>query len=487
MPHTSFRRWAAALAAPLAATPALAQPLPPQPNLSLPGQQRSAQTAPADGSPVMPDRRPGAQTDTQPNMQAGGLSLNGTGAQYRSDSQNARINASLGRDWGPGGGLRVGIDYARLLSDQWALGTNVSAGIEHQEIVVNGLYSPTKDLHLGLSLGWLRDTDTYQFHSGPDDVSVSQTSALVRAIKRFDPGSWLTQLSASAYTARARKPDVPDAVMAEETPTLIRFLIDPREIAPGRLQGFNLGMGFSPWTDAEIKLSLGRETLRYRFQDGSGEKDSRTTTGLSYTQTLSGCWQLEASANTGVAGDRYALGLRRGMWNVGLARDGGTQGMKARNTLVVGLEVPLGGRANLCQPLSQRQTPKLRRLDEVFQRPRELPTRVLAKVDLTAVPELLASLEKAGLGGATVSATPEALIIKLPVPALTVAQLEFNGLSANNTGNDGRPLVWVQDGAVYIGIRRFPNPGPGSATPTSVYLVMSDSSLTLLNFNAVGF
>src|SRR5690606_39861074 len=107
-------------------------------------------------------------------------------------------------------------DYARLLSERWAIGANVSTGIEHQEVMLNGLYSPSKDLHLGLSLGWLRDTDRYQFYSGPDDVSVDQTSALLRAIKRFDEGSWLTQLNAAAYTARARKPDVPDAVMVEE-------------------------------------------------------------------------------------------------------------------------------------------------------------------------------------------------------------------------------------------------------------------------------
>ena len=113
--------------------------------------------------------------------------------------------------------------------------------------------------------------------------------------------------------------------------------------------------------------------------------------------------------------------------------------------------------------------------------------RVLAKVDLTAVPSVLASLDKAGLGGASLSATPEALIIRLAVPALNVAQLTLNGLPANNAGSDGRPLAWVQDGALYIGIRRFPNPGAGAATPTSVALVMSDASLVLVSFNAVGF
>jgi len=488
MPRTSLaRRAMAALAAPLAIAPSLAQPLPTPAGVSQ-GISQGASQAPADGSPTIPDRRPGKAHQPRPNLQFGALSLNESGAQYRSESRDARIGARVGHDWGGGGGnSRIDIDYARLLSDTWALGANISTGTERQELMFNGLYSPTKDLHLGLSLGWLRDTDTYHFHSGPDDVLVDQASALLRVIRRFDEGSWLTQLNASAYTARARKPDVPDAVMVEETPTLIRFLVDPREISPGRLQGFNLGMGIVPWANAEFKLSLGRETLRYRFQDGSSEKDSRITTGLGYTHALPGCWQLEGQANTGAAGDRLSFGVRHGKWNLRLAHDAGAVGMKARTSLVVGLEAPLDGRTPRCSTLSQRQTAGVRRLDEVFQRPRELPSRVLAKVDLTAVPVLLASLDKSGLGGATVSATPETLIIQLPVPAVTVAQVSFNGLPSSNLGSDGKPLVWVQDGSLYLGIRRFPNPGAGATTPVSVVVVMSDASLTLVDFNAVGY
>ena len=483
----------AALAAPLAIAPCCAQadpgPAAPVPAASPFGASPKAPRPPADGSPVMPDRRPGQASQAHPAVQAGGLSLNDSGAQYSSESRDTRLNASIGRDWGGGSGLRAGVDYARLLNDQWAVGGNFIASIEHQEVVLNGLYSPSQDLHLGLSLGWLRDTDTYPFYSGPADVSVDQASLLARAIKRFDEGSWLTQLSGSVYMARARKPDVPDAVMVEESPTLIRFLVDPREIAPGRLQGFNVGMGLRPWANAELKLSLGRETLRYRFQDGSGERDRRTTAGLGYTHSLPGCWQFEGNANTSVAGDRLSLGVRHGLWNVALARDGGASGMKARTSLVVGVDVPLGRNhpARCAAGAGARPARDVRRLDEVFQRPRELPSRALAKVDLTATPFVLASLDTAGLGGSTVTATPDDLIIKLPSPATNVAQLSFNGLPTGNQGSDGRPLVWVQDGALHIGIRRFPNPGAGSAIPVSVIVVMADASLTLVTFNAVGF
>jgi hypothetical protein len=110
----------------------------------------------------------------------------------------------------------------------------------------------------------------------------------------------------------------------------------------------------------------------------------------------------------------------------------------------------------------------------VFQRPRELPSRVLAKVDLTALPSLLATLDKASLPGVTVGARPDALILRMALPATTVFDLLLNGASTLNVGSDGRPLVWVQDGALYIGVRRFPNPGAGVSVPAEVVFEVID-------------
>ncbi len=454
---------------PFALGPCFAQSLAHTPSVA-----PQAAQAPADGSPVMPDRRPASAPQARPRVEAGGLSLDESGARYRSDTRDGRFNASVGRDWGGPGGLRLGIDYARLLSDTWAVGFNGIAGIEQQEIVLNGLYSPRSDLHFGASLSWLRDTDVYQFHSGPDDVMVSQGSVLLRAIKRFEQHRWLSEINASVYASRARKPDVPDAVMFEDTSTTTRVLVDPREISPGRLQGFNLGLGLAPWQNAEIKLSLGRESLEYRFQDGSSEKSGHTTAGLGYTHTLSNCWEIQGRYDTGAAGNRTTFGLRHGIWNASLSHDSGALGMTARTRLQAGIEMPLGAASPRCGSTGPRRAAEVRRLDEVFQRPRELPSRVLAKVDLTARPTLLATLDKASLPGVTVSATPDALILRMALPATTVFDLLLNGASTTNAGPDGKPLVWVQDGALYIGVRRFPNPGAGVSVPAEVIFEVID-------------
>lgn len=449
--------------------PCLAQSLSPSPSRKSP-----TALAAAHASPVIPDRHPGSAPGERPRLQAGGLSLDESGARYRSDASDGRLSASIGRDWGSAGGLRLGIDYARLISDTWAVGLNGVAGIEHQEIVLNGLYSPRPDLHVGASLGWLRDTNTYPFHSGPDDVVVAQGSALVRVIKRFEQHRWLSELNASAYVSRARKPDVPDAVMFEDSPTTLRVLVDPREISPGHLQGFNLGLGLTPWSNADIRLSLGRERLRYRFQDGSFEKSAHTTAGLTYAHSLSDCWEVLGRYDTAAAGDRVSFGLRRGSWHLALTRDSGSAGMKARTRLLVGMETSLGAAPPRCGGVRSRRAAEVHRLDEVFQRPRELPTRALAKVDLTARPSVLATLDKAGLSGATVSATPDALILRTALPATTVLDLLVNGASIPNVGADGHPVVWVQGGALHIGVRRFPNPGAGVGLPAEVVFEVID-------------
>lgn len=442
---------------------------------------------PADGSPREPDRRPGRTQAAQPSLQAGGLTLNEHGASYRSESSRERLQLRLGAGTGKGSGASLGIDYARILSDQWALGVNVSGGAGRaQDLMLNGLYSPAPDLHVGLSMGWLRSTDSYRFYSGSDDVTVNQQSALLRVKKQFDKDSVLTHVSASAYLARAKKPDVPDLVMTEETSTLIRFLVDPREISPGRLQGFALGMGLAPWGNADIKLGLGSERLTYRFMDGSMTDQRRLTASVDYRHTLPGCWQVEGGMATGVASNRLNMGVRKGIWMLAASHDASRQGQSNQTRVVVGMEIPLGNASEACRSTSSRSVAALRRLDEVFTRPSELPTRALAQVDLTAKPYLLASLDKTGLAGATVTATPDALILTLSDPATAVADLFINGVQVSNMGSDGQPLLWVQGTSLYIGIRRLPNIGAGQTVPVEAVVLLAGGGLALVSFNVTG-
>lgn len=453
----------------------------------LPVSAGATQPTPADGSPTEPDRRPGRTPSAAASVQAGGLTLNEQGASYRSGSSRERLQLRLGANTGVDAGASVGVDYARLLNDRWALGVNASAGARRaQDLMFNGLYSPGADLHIGLSLGWLRSTDSYRFHSGSDDVTVNQGSALLRARKQFDRGSLLTHVSASAYLAQARKPDVADRVMTEETATLIRFLVDPREISPGRLQGFSLGLGMAPWPNGDIRIGLGSERLLHRFLDGSTAAQRRLSASLDVRHTLPGCWQVEGSVASGVASNRFSLGVRKGPWMLAASRDASRQAQSSQTRLVAGLNLPLGQAAPVCRSAAGGSLPALQRLDEVFTRPSQLPTRAMARVDPTARPSLLASLDKSGLAGATATATPEALILSLVDPAIAVADLFINGLQVANVGANGQPLLWVQGTSLYIGVGRLPGIAVGQTVPVEAVVLLAGGGLALVSFNVTG-
>ena len=69
--------------------------------------------------------------------------------------------------------------------------------------------------------------------------------------------------------------------------------------------------------------------------------------------------------------------------------------------------------------------------------------------------------------------------------------LLVNGASIPTVGADGHPVAWVQDGALHIGVRRFPNPGAGVGLPAGVVCEASDTThgptLSAATFIVQGF
>ena len=146
----------------------------------------------------------------------------------------------------------------------------------------------------------------------------------------------------------------------------------------------------------------------------------------------------------------------------------------------------MGRRAPVCRSAAGGSLPALQRLDEVFTRPSQLPTRAMARVDPTARPSLLASLDKSGLAGATATATPEALILSLVDPAIAVADLFINGLQVANVGANGQPLLWVQGTSLYIGVGRLPGIAVGQTVPVEAVVLLAGGGLALVSFNVTG-
>jgi hypothetical protein len=421
-------------------------------------------------------------------VQLGGLSLTASEASYRRQAPNERLQLRLGYGNPRGGGL--GIDYASILDDRWAWGLNAAVRPQQVDVVVNGLYTLAKPWYLGLSAGYLRRTDTYPFYSGPDEATLDQGSWRVNLQRDFEGTGVITHAGVQLYGAQAHAPGNTEKVMVQETATDLSFMVDPRRIAPGRLQGAGVSLGLQASADTRLQLGIGREVVRYPYQDGTAFRDARASASADLQQRLGSCWRLDAGVSTGVAGERYRVALARGPWSVGLGRQIGRDSTPNDTQFTLSFNVPLGGRlAQTCGGSAAVPARGIDRLDEVFRRPTQLPSTVLARVDPTARPYLLASLNKSALNGGQVSATPDALLIQLPGgPALAVIALSVNGVAVgpNATGINGERLVGLMpDGRVRIEVRAFPNPGAG-VSQTVEAVVVQASQVSVVTFNVVG-
>lgn len=465
----------------------------------------SARTAapPADGSPQFPDRRApgGSASPATPALQLGAFRVGDNEAAYQSSSSEQRVEVRV--QYGRQSGTTTGINAARLIDEHLALGLNATLGPEHIDLVLNSLYSLPSQWHAGLSLGYLERTDTYSFFSGPARASASQASHRLSLQKSFDSASPLSALGLQWYGARVLSTRSSENITTEETPTELRWWLDPRRLAPGRLSGWGATLQARPWEGAQLRLALGVEQLRYRYQDGSGSSQRRGTASLDISQQLAGCWRLDGGLTSGVASQQWRASIGHGIWSLSLGRVNPRQGMPGDTTLALSVELPLDGsptRRCAAGPAT-RSTPgdasdasgtsdaspaPFNRLEQVYRRPSELPTTILAKVDPTARPYLLASFDKTINGPGQLTLTPEGIVIALPEPVLAFAELFIDGQSAPNLGSSGAPLVTVRNGAIGIDIRHFPNPGPGVAQTVQAIFIMSGGQNAIVTFNVVG-
>lgn len=475
----------------LAAVAAAPLPARTQPTAGLPPASASQEVRPpADGSPVFPERRTAraAGQATLPALQFGNFRVGEGEAGYQSNEPTQRIDVRV--QYGRQTGTTTGINVGRLIDDQWAWGLNANFGPDHVDLVFNGLYSLPSRWHAGLSLGYLDRTDTYAFFTGPAEASASQVSHRLSLHRSFEAASRFTDVGVQWYGARVRRIDSTEHVVAEETSTELRWWLDPRKLAPGRLTGWGGIVGMRPWDGGRLRLSLGVERLSHAYQDGTGSHERRATGSLDLSQQFNGCWRVDAGLTTGVASRQWRAAIGQGVWSLGVNRVNARQGMPGDTTLAFTMNLPLGGPARAACQMSPTGGPDTTagfdRLGHVHRRPTELPTTILAKVDPTARPYLLAAFDKAALGDAQVSVTPEALVIRLADPVEGVALLLINGLPVANTGTTGAPLLTARNGVLHVDIRHFPNPGAGVTQTVETVLLLPAGQLALVSFNVVG-
>lgn len=273
------------------------------------------------------------------------------------------------------------LDYGINLSSDFALGTNVAVGQNRRDVVLNGYFAPASDLRLRVAGGQLQQTNDFAFASGNQAGSVRQDNYLVDA-KKYWHRSLLSDVGLSAYGAHAQDQRLDPKIIASDH----RILIDPRELAAGTMQGYQLNLGLAPLPGTRLEIGRSVSQVSYQYANGTEANEQIITNRARYIHQLDRCIQLQGGYDNAPYGDRVDIGLRKNSWNVGLSRMLARDNNAADFAFRVNYAIPLGKtteRPLPCQPAPHMLPVPKATAVEVANRPLTLPGEAMVRVDPT--------------------------------------------------------------------------------------------------------
>ncbi len=432
----------------------------------------------------------------------------GISAQGRFDG----IKLSVTPEYSKHTGVSLGVALASMLGEKAAVGILVNGGDDKKEILVNAGFRLGNSQQLIISAGRLKQSLDFAFPSGTERVTMAQDSAGVGYQLQLGQ-EFLRYLEVNGYLSRTASRNLADKTFVVDTATLYELWNDPRRIAGGRISGVQGRLGFTPLEGSLVKVSLGYEHLSYDLLAGK-ESSHRPTTGLEWQQQLGQGFRLLLGAERFASQDRYTAGLQRSLADAGGSHSIGLNliGVHGRDSLGNDRQVQVAysytfgrGGATHGMPMSAMpgsridnrsqpgETPASRPmsagnlLDQVAMRPSYMPSRVVAKVDTTAVPTRLVVVDKTALpGGSSIDSTTGDVTVPLGTAVISFAGITRNLAVFTNTGQFAlggstltvRPSQMVQPaaGATDSYVLSINNAGGGI---TNVNLLVSKGSVRI--------
>lgn len=383
----------------------------------------------------------------------------------------AMDNAPIGR-----------IEYARLITDRFALGASMQLGEYQRELIGRGIFvDASKQYEFDAAVSLMKGRPSFDFDSGSARVPVTQLAGVLSARRLFTPesGLGLHALGASAWGARAHsRNDLSSRTVLEDYANYTRVLYDPRRISTGRLYGASVDLQYAPSSSLVLSSSLGLEHERYPMGDGSVESRHRPYLSGGVKFALYKDYLFDMRVSTGVSRDLIAsLSGDKARLSFGMSR--GRDGALNSKTVMVYVDLMklispsrhTADDTSLALRESMQQYTGARLLDKAITRPDRIPQTFLAKVDRTGVREVF--VEKAGLPpGAEVSADGQRLTIAVGSGALVLASVQKNGADIGIS-----PQFSVAPEQLVVDLPRLPVP-----TATDEYLVrVTDATTSAYN------
>lgn len=294
-------------------------------------------------------------------------------------------------------------ELATMLGNRIATGTTLGFYSNRKDLVLNAIWQiPNSGFRIKASGGYLWGNQNFSFPSGDANIDLEQFSGSLSTqyiISDSGETSMLQSVGFSVWGAQAnQKSGNPEPrTFIVETPTDHLIMSDPLKLSEGRLSGAAADVQFALRSNLVAKASLGYEMLRFPFSDGTREINESAYYSLQMFFEPLPELLLGASYKSGAGENRTSFSAETGRWLLNAFHTEGDHGVAGNNgvLLTCRLAIPAGvGQPPLARRMKPtRSSDTAALLADALERPLQLPTSFLAKVDPTAV-TLVASISK---------------------------------------------------------------------------------------------
>lgn len=409
----------------------------------------------------------------------GTFSPTATSMRYNGEKTIGRIGIGFGY-FKPAKGRSMSggqFELATMLGNRIAAGTTLGLYPNRKDLVLNAIWQiPDSGFRIKASGGYLWGNQNFIFPSGEANIDLEQFSGSFSTQYIFsDSGetSILQSVGFSIWGAQAnQKSGNPEPrTFIVDTPADHLIMSDPLKLSEGRLSGAAADVQLALRPNLVAKASLGYEMLRFPFSDGTRQINESAYYSLQMFFEPLPELMLGASYKSGAGENRTSFSAETGSWLLNAFHTEGEHGVAGNDgvLLTCRLAIPAGGGQT---PLARRMKPTRSSdtaalLADALERPEQLPTSFLAKVDPTAV-TLVASISKGkAITGFTIEDQTGATIIDEAAHTIAV-NMPFNTDITALT-----PFITIKGSSV--------NPASGAAgnfTGPVTYTVTADDGST---------
>lgn len=346
-----------------------------------------------------------------------GASISATGSKFHYESEDYLANVGL-EYVSPKASYGVGLkaSAAALLGKTYAIGTNLTFN-QTNEAVINAVWMPENtNVKAKLSAAYMWGQQNFDFYSGNANASLTQASYYfsTQYVVPKERSDYLHSIGASTWGSKAKQTNNPNPVyVTTETASAYNIMMDPLKLAVGTLQGEALDAQVGITKQVITKASMGYESLKFPFSDGTQELNKRLYQDYVVQYQPIPELSLQAGYKVGAALSNAMLSAAYGQWRLTGFKNTGNNGVAGSQGIMLAYSIPLDGKVST--PTNVLTRPELIGngsyiLRDAAVRPVQLPQTFLAKVDTTAV-TMLASILKSGLqSGTTVNSQGQVLV-----------------------------------------------------------------------------